>query len=133
MLESFARARVLVIDDNLAHISLLEALLVKHGLESVHSVTDAEQALTAVEELRPDLVLLDLHMPAVAGRTVLGALRRRFGPLELPVAVLTADVTRQATHQALSLGANDVLTKPLDVAEVVLRVRNLLEVQSLHQ
>ena len=133
MLEPFARARVLVIDDNHANVALLESALLRYGLESVSTLTDAGRALATIEELRPDLVLLDLHMPIMDGHSILAALRRRFGALELPVAVLTADATREAAHRALSLGANDFLTKPLDIAEVVLRVRNLLAVQAMHR
>ena len=132
MLEPFARARVLVIDDNHANVALLESALLRYGLESVSTLTDAGRAVATIEELQPNLVLLDLHMPIMDGHTILAVVRQRYGALELPVAVLTADATREAAHRALSLGANDFLTKPLDIAEVVLRVRNLLAIQAMH-
>ena len=133
MLEPFARARVLVIDDNHANVALLEGVLNRYGLEAVQTLSDAGQALDIIERTRPALVLLDLHMPIMDGHAVLAAVRHRFDPLEMPVAVLTADATREAAHRALSLGANDFLTKPLDIAEVVLRVRNLLAIQAMHR
>jgi signal transduction histidine kinase len=71
-------------------------------------------------------------MPGMVGYAVLAEIRRRGTAAELPVLVLTADTTREATHRALELGANDFLTKPLDAAELILRVRNLLQARALH-
>jgi signal transduction histidine kinase len=88
--------------------------------------------LERYDEFNPELVLLDLHMPGVDGYTVLSELRTRATAADLPVLVLTADMTREATHRALGLGANDFLTKPLDASELVLRVRNLLQSRALH-
>ena len=132
MLESFAHANVLVIDDNDASVRLLQALLTRSGLRSVQAVTDPREVLGRLESLDPDLILLDLHMPGLDGYTVLAQLRERASAADLPVLVLTADTSREATRRALSMGANDFLTKPLDTAEVLLRVRNLLETRALH-
>jgi signal transduction histidine kinase len=126
------QSRVVVVDDNLPSLQLVQALLDRAGLRSVQPVTDARELLARYEELAPDLVLLDLHMPGVDGYTVLAELRRRATAADLPVLVLTADTTREATHRALQLGANDFLTKPLDAAELILRVRNLLLTRALH-
>lgn len=132
MLQPFSHARVLIVDDNLPSVSLMRSLLTRSGLQAVHSVTDSRQALDVVATLDPQLVLLDLHMPGVDGYTLLAAMRERATAADLPVLVLTADTSRDASLRALSLGANDFLTKPLDTTEVVLRVRNLLETRSLH-
>jgi signal transduction histidine kinase len=132
MLESFAHANVLVIDDNDASVRLLQALLTRSGLRSVQAVTDPREVLGRLESLDPDLILLDLYMPGLDGYTVLAQLRERASAADLPVLVLTSDTSREATRRALSMGANDFLTKPLDTAEVLLRVRNLLETRALH-
>jgi len=126
------QSRVAVVDDNLPSVQLVVALLSRAGIRNVHPITDSRQALTELARLEPDLVLLDLHMPGVDGYTVLSELRRVASSADLPVLVLSADTTREATHRALSLGANDFLSKPLDAAEVVLRVRNLLHARALH-
>ena len=71
-------------------------------------------------------------MPGVDGYELLSALRERAGGSYLPVLVLTADTTHQAINRALDLGARDFVTKPFDIDEVTLRVRNLLETKELH-
>jgi EAL domain-containing protein (putative c-di-GMP-specific phosphodiesterase class I)/ActR/RegA family two-component response regulator len=133
MLDRFRDARVLVVDDNLANVQLLVALLERSGLRGVRSAVDAHAAMAAVREIDPDLVLLDLHMPKTDGYAVLESLAASTDAEYLPVLVLTADTTRDAVHQALTLGARDFLTKPFDAAEVVLRVRNLLETRYLYK
>ena len=83
-------------------------------------------------ESRPDLVLLDLHMPGMDGFELM----EQLGPLtgrrrRVPFLVLTADATEETKRRALSMGARDFLTKPLDRIELLLRVRNLLQVKQL--
>jgi EAL domain-containing protein (putative c-di-GMP-specific phosphodiesterase class I) len=131
-LERFHDARVVVIDDEPANVSLLLQLLRRKGLRNVHAISDSREALGYVVENDPDLVLLDLHMPGVDGYELLAALRERAGGSYLPVLVLTADTTHQAINRALDLGARDFVTKPFDIDEVTLRVRNLLETKELH-
>ncbi len=132
-LERFADARVLMIDDEPANLALLEQMLRRAGLRNLHALGDSREALGRIEELDPDLVLLDLHMPVVDGYAVLAGLRARAGGAYLPVLVLTADTTHDAITRALELGARDFLTKPFDLTEATLRVRNLLETKELHE
>src|SRR5689334_3418025 len=113
-LEGVENSRVVVVDDNLPSVQLVQSLLSRAGLHPVRAITDPVVLLESYDELAPDLILLDLHMPGVDGYTVLTELRRRATAPELPVLVLTADMTREATHRALRLGANDFLTKPLE-------------------
>ena len=83
---------------------------------------------------RPDLVLLDLHMPGRSGFDVLAEIRDLLEPPEsLPVVVLTADASRDARHRALSAGARDFVNKPIDPTELLLRVGNLLRTRQLQQ
>jgi EAL domain-containing protein (putative c-di-GMP-specific phosphodiesterase class I) len=131
-LERFHDARVVVIDDEPANLSLLMQLLRRRGLRNVHAIGDSREALAHIIETDPDLVLLDLHMPGIDGYELLAALRERAGGSYLPVLVLTADTTHQAINRALDLGARDFVTKPFDIDEVTLRVRNLLETKELH-
>ncbi|MDT4944219.1 MAG: hypothetical protein QOH14_952, partial [Pseudonocardiales bacterium] len=127
MLQRFANAGVLVVDDNAANVALLRAVLTRAGISKVETVTNSGQALACYDRLQPDVVLMDLHMPGVDGYTLLTELRDRAGASYLPILVLTADTTRDALHRALSLGARDFLSKPIDTLELTLRVRNLLE------
>src|SRR6187399_973253 len=122
------KARVLIVDDEPSNIRLLERILEMFGSAAVQSTTDSRQALPLYFSFQPDLVLLDLHMPHLDGYKVIEQLKAAVPPDEyLPILVLTADVTIETKRRALAAGAKDLVTKPLDNFEVVLRINNLLE------
>lgn len=125
-LPGFADARVLIVDDNLANTSLLTMILSRAGLGNITTSNDSREVPTVLMDYSPDLILLDLHMPHLDGFALLEIINRHAAGQFLPVLVLTADTTRDAVHRALRLGAHDFLTKPFDVEEVTIRVRNLL-------
>ncbi|MGH7506492.1 MAG: response regulator, partial [Longimicrobiales bacterium] len=133
MTRTVTDAVILVIDDEEANVDLLESMLADEGYGNVVGTRDARHALTLFETHRPDLVLLDLHMPHLDGFEVLRRIVEQT-PVDayVPVLVLTADITQEAKQRALSQGAKDFLTKPLDATEVLLRIRNLLETRFLH-
>jgi len=133
VLGAFAWSPVLIVDDDQASALLALKLLLRAGLRSVETVTDARLVNDWVDDHDPDLVLLDLHMPYLDGYTVLTTLRERATSTELPVIVLTADDTHAASERALALGANDFLRKPLDRTELTHRVRNLLDMRAAHR
>jgi putative two-component system response regulator len=125
-------SRILLVDDEPANVLLLEAFLAGSATKT-RGVTDSLEVERVFAEFEPDLVLLDLRMPQPDGLEILRRLRSARESLGyLPVIVLTADTSRVARNSALVLGANDFLTKPLDRAEVVLRVRNLLHTRELY-
>jgi putative two-component system response regulator len=95
------------------------------------STTDSAQALPLCTQSAPDLVLLDLHMPAPNGFEVMTQLDPWIRESALAVIVLTADTTSDARQQALLAGARDFLVKPLDAMEVLLRIKNQLETRIL--
>lgn len=130
--EEVLGCRILIVDDEDANLRLLEALLTREGFHQVVATSDPRRVIDLVRAFDPDLILLDLKMPAMDGYAVLEALRRTLDPLDfLPVIVLTADPGRSARHRALGLGAKDYLTKPFDLFEVALRVWNVLETRLL--
>jgi putative two-component system response regulator len=127
-------ARILVVDDEPANVRMLELLLSRVGYEQLFWTTDPRKVLELHEAISPDLVLLDLHMPHVDGFELLGLLSERNPPGEYrPILVLTADATEKARERALSTGAHDFLTKPLQRTEVLLRIHNLLSTRFLHR
>jgi signal transduction histidine kinase len=127
-------AAILIVDDEPLNIDFIEVLLRRAGYRNLTSTGDSRQVLPLCTSLQPDLILLDLHMPPPDGFAVLEALAPSLAQgTYLPVLVLTADVSRVARERALSMGAKDFLTKPLDVTEVRLRVKNLLETRLLHR
>ena len=123
-----SKAKILIVDDEPANVRLLERILALAGCHQVRTTTDSRQALALFLEAEPDLVLLDLNMPHMNGFSVLEQLKAAI-PLEdyLPILILTADITVETKRKALTSGAKDFLTKPLDHAEVILRIQNLVE------
>jgi response regulator RpfG family c-di-GMP phosphodiesterase len=129
---TFPKARILIVDDEPANTRLLERILRSAGYTELTTLTDSREVEQSVASTPPDLILLDLRMPHLDGFEVLEILRPALTRGYLPVLVLTADVTREARERALSQGARDFLTKPLDAVEVVLRVNNLVETRRLY-
>jgi signal transduction histidine kinase len=128
------RCTILMVDDEEANLDLLEAILLSEGYTALVRTRDPREVVPLFEASPPDLVLLDLHMPHLDGFAVLRQIRERTTDDDyLPVLVLTADITPEAKERALSGGARDFLTKPLDAVEVLLRVHNLLEARLLHR
>jgi EAL domain-containing protein (putative c-di-GMP-specific phosphodiesterase class I)/CheY-like chemotaxis protein len=131
---SVQHCRLLAVDDEEVNLALLRKTLERAGFSDVCTLSDPRQAMERITNFEPDLILLDLHMPAIDGYQILKQLRE--GPdvdSFLPVIVLTADSTDDATRRALALGANDFVTKPFQLTELLLRVHNLLEARVLHE
>jgi PAS domain S-box-containing protein len=131
--EDLKEARILIVDDEEANVLLLEGLLKKAAFHQFTSTRDGREAVACFTTFKPDLILLDLLMQPLDGFQVMEHLR----PLipedgYLPILVLTADMSPGTRQRALSSGAKDFLTKPLDVTETLLRIRNLLEARFLH-
>ena len=130
---TIGKAKILIVDDEQANVRLLERILELIGATRIASTTDSREATAMFIDFRPDLVLLDLHMPNVTGFDIMEQIKALTnGENPVPVLVLTADVTTKTKHRALAAGAKDFLTKPLDQSEVLLRIRNLLENRFLH-
>ena len=124
--------RILVVDDEPANTRILHRLLSQAGYTDVDVVNDSRGAIDAYEAFRPDIVLLDLHMPEVDGFAILSELADPSQQgIRPPVIVLTADATRGARERALRMGAADFITKPLDHLEVLLRIRTQLATRFL--
>ena len=121
---------VLIVDDQEANVRLLERTLRDAGFASVASTVTSSEVCELHRQNRYDLILLDLAMPGMDGFQVMEGLKRIETTGYLPVLVITA----QPEHKlrALRAGAKDFVSKPLDLAEVVTRVHNMLEVRLLH-
>jgi signal transduction histidine kinase len=131
--EPFRDARILIVDDERSMVRLLEELLGHAGYRQLRSTSDSREVLELCAEFQPDLILLDLRMPNLDGVQVLRALKPRRAEAYLPVLVLTADVSRESKRAALDAGASDFVTKPFEQIELLLRVRNLIEMRFLHK
>ncbi len=117
-------ARVLVVDDEPEITRALRSILMAHGYEPVLAAT-AREGLDLLQRRRPDLVLLDLVLPDQSGHEVTRTIRQDLG-LDLPIIVLSAHGEEEAKVRALDLGADDFLTKPFGVRELLARMRAAL-------
>src|SRR5436853_7228467 len=123
-------ARILVVDDKEANVRLLEGMLRVAGYASVESTTDPNEVCELHLKNRYDLILLDLQMPGMDGFQVMEGLKEIEKDGYLPVLVITAQ-PEQKLH-ALRAGAKDFVGKPFEMAELLARVHNILEVRLLH-
>ena len=128
----FTKARILIIDDEPASVDALRRLLERGGFSRIHTTTDPRDAAAMYVESRPDIILLDLHMPYMDGLQVMDALNEIIEATYLPILMLTGDVTEEAKSKALSRGAKDFLNKPFTSEEVLLRIGTLLETRFLY-
>lgn len=113
---------VLYVEDNASNVLLVERLLARRGGARLLTASTGREGLRLAAQSRPDLVLLDLHLPDLPGLVVLERLRGLPGMAAVPLLVLTADATASAHERALAAGAEDVLVKPLDVARFYRRL-----------
>ncbi|TSE24956.1 response regulator transcription factor [Tepidimonas aquatica] len=118
--------RVLIVDDEPNILLPLEFLMRREGYE-VRSARDGEEGWQAVQQWRPDLVLLDVMMPQRDGFEVCGLIRSDPALASVRVVMLTAKGRDSDVARGLALGADAYLTKPFATADLVQRVRELLE------
>ena len=124
------KASILIVDDQAANVILLEQMLREAGYEAITSTRDPTTVCELHRQHRYDLILLDLQMPGMDGFQVMEGLKEIETGSYLPVLVITA----QPDHKlrALKAGAKDFISKPFELAEVLVRVHNMLEVRLLH-
>ena len=120
---------VLVVDDMEANRALLARRLERSNY-SVISVDSGQAALLAVEQWQPDIILLDYMMPQMSGIEVLHKLRSDPSTRDIPVIMVTARVESSATIEALSAGADDYVTKPIDFEVLRARIETHLSKRS---
>jgi PAS domain S-box-containing protein len=118
------RPRILIVDDERQNRQLLEVMLQPEGF-LITTAASGEEALARVAEEAPDLILLDVMMPGMDGYQVAGRLKGNLTTKNIPVIMVTALGDRKAKMLGLKAGAEEFLSKPVDRAELVVRVRNL--------
>ncbi len=125
--------RILVVDDNPVNIAIVEKILNHEGYRHIDAVTDPTQVAGLYRDNHYDLILLDVHMPELSGFDVMAQLSHDNPEDYLPILILTADHSEKTRNLCLASGAKDFIGKPFDRVEVLLRVRNILEVRLLHR
>jgi adenylate cyclase len=124
-------AKILVVDDTLRNVKLLADLLAVKGYAVVTALS-GQEALVKIEQEHPDLVLLDVVMPEMSGYEVCRKIREIPETRMLPVVMVTALDPAEERIKGIEAGADDFLTKPINQAELLARVRSLLRIKELY-
>lgn len=128
------QANVLVVDDNTDNTDLLSIILAQHKIECV-VINDARKVLTHLEDKKNkpcDLILLDLMMPYISGNEILQKIRETQSFLNLPIIVVTATDQDDSIVHCLKNGANDYITKPINIQITWHRIYNQLVIKKLY-
>jgi DNA-binding response OmpR family regulator len=122
---------ILIVDDTPANVRLFEAILTTHGYRA-RGVSSGFEALEVIRsDSPPDLVLLDIQMPAMTGYEVCRRIRENEATAMLPVIMVTASGNEEKVR-ALEAGADDFVSRPFDQSELLARVRSLLRIKAYH-
>jgi class 3 adenylate cyclase/CheY-like chemotaxis protein len=124
-------ARILVVDDTPENRDILEMRLTSRRYEVITAV-DGEDGLAKVREFLPDLILLDVMMPKLDGFEACRRIRADASLPFIPIILVTAKTDTKDVVEGLEAGGDDYLTKPVDQAALVARVRSMLRIKALH-
>ncbi|MFZ8934622.1 MAG: response regulator [Bacteriovoracaceae bacterium] len=102
-----------MVDDNPVNVKVIDVRLKKLGVETT-CLTDSRMAIDTIKDGDFDLILLDVVMPDVSGLDILKWVRERYSAMRLPVIMVTAKIENQDLIEAMQIGANDFITKPID-------------------
>lgn len=123
--------RILVVDDNVQNVELLEAYLGQLDCEVI-TAFDGAEALQRARDANPDLILLDVMMPKVSGFEVCKQLKSDPATRDIPILMVTALHESADIERGVEAGTDDFLTKPIQKAVLLTRVRALLRTRHLH-
>lgn len=116
--------KILVIDDDVTALDIVDLLFEDQGFEVLRRA-DGITALECVEEMKPDIILIDLMMPKMNGQECIRQIRKR--GLSVPIVAFTALDDPEVHQEALDAGCNSVLTKPCKSRELVKEIQTLLD------
>lgn len=122
------RTTILIVDDEPRNLQLIEAMLRPEG-HRARTASNAAEALAAVAEQAPDLILLDIMLPDLSGFEVAALLKANPATRSIPIIMVTALDDRKSKLAGLNAGAEEFISKPVDGAELMIRVRNLLRLK----
>ena len=120
--------KILIVDDEEMNCDLATTVLEAVGHET-YTATNGQEALDRLNNIQPDVILLDVMMPVMDGFTALEHIRSNEKTSKTPVIILTALNDKESIRKGLEIGANDYLTKPYDIGEFRLRVENMLNIK----
>src|SRR5262245_38310675 len=118
--------RILLVEDNEENRDLLSRRLSRKGFEVVCAI-DGEQAVARAQGERPDLILMDMHLPLLDGWEVTRRIKASPGTRAIPVIALTADAMSGDREKALEAGCDDYDTKPVELTRLLAKIAALLD------
>ena len=126
------RLKILCVDDEPQILKLFEAILTPEGYEVIKA-QNGQEALEKLKDQWIDLVILDVKMPKMDGFEVCRRVKEYKQPLDIPVVLVTGLTAKEDRIKGIEAGAEDFISKPIEPAEVLARIRMLLKVQSIHE
>ncbi|MCX7922939.1 MAG: response regulator [Clostridia bacterium] len=121
-------SKIVIADDSVTILSKLEMLLKRHGYQ-VYKAYDGRQSLQVIDEVNPDLIILDLDMPYLNGLEVCKIVKNNEKTSLTPVIIITSSGIKEDKNSSISAGANDFLNKADDTLELTLKVESLLKLK----
>ena len=126
MTDELKSSRILIIEDDPDNVHLLELFFETSGFSDVHATSDARNVENLVAELEPALILLDLHMPHVDGLEVMRRIQEAVPGHDIPVIVLSGDISPENRRAGEEIGATDFLHKPYEMQNLLDKVESAL-------
>ena len=123
--------KIVIVDDEERNIRLLKAMLLSEEYQ-LTGVLSGKEALESLDEINPDLILLDVMMPEIDGFEVCSLIKQDEKTRAIPVIIVTALDEKEHKIKAMEAGADDFLRKPVDRTELIIRVKSLLRIKSYH-
>ena len=128
MPDEIKKPRILIVDDEERNLKLISAILKNYDY-AFETARNGVEALEKTKQFNPDLIFLDVMMPEMNGYEACRRLKENPATQYIPVVMVTALADRESRIKGLESGANDFLTKPVDSPELMVRIKNLLQVK----
>ena len=120
------KKKILLVDDEANIVELLRYNLKKEGYK-VYGALDGEKALDLARTTNPDLIILDLMLPRLHGYEIIRLIKKNMRLSCIPIIILSAKTLKEDINKGIKLGANVYISKPFSVAELLIKVKELLE------
>ncbi len=124
--ENISKSRILIVEDDPDNVHLLELFFETSGFSDVHATSDARNVDALVAVIDPALILLDLHMPHIDGLEVMRRIQEAVPGHEIPVIVLSGDISPENRKIGTEVGATDFLGKPYEMSHLLEKVESAL-------
>ncbi|MBW3594785.1 MAG: response regulator [Actinobacteria bacterium] len=126
MSDDIRNSKILIVEDDADNVHLLELFFETSGFTDVHATSDARSVEALVRKLDPDLLLLDLHMPHVDGLEVMRRVQEAVPEHEIPMIVMSGDISPENRRIGAEMGATDFLGKPYEMSALLHKVEQAL-------